>query len=179
MRRIDDEHPAQRLELLAGVGMVGMMAMAAVQIAVDQVEILPPRPPTPAERAAAYPKALAAWRIALPRLAARVPAYDGFPLEFGKVWATRTGQLCGLINDREAGVDRMEPFYTVKTRLLLRDDDLLGYFRAWRRCAQDEWVILHPGTTYTGLCASPRARKTWFGRDRCGAWLARSRPVAP
>jgi hypothetical protein len=94
------------VELSAGAIVFVLLALIAVQIVLDQIALLPPKPPTPAQSAAARPWAMARWRAVYPNLAARLPA-DSAPLQLGKVWATRTGRLCGLVDRREEGVDNL------------------------------------------------------------------------
>jgi hypothetical protein len=166
------------IERAAGAIVFTFLGLIAVRIVLDQIALLPPKPPTKAQSAAARPWALACWHALYPKLAARLPAGSA-PLEFGKVWATRTGRLCGLVNRREERVDDMVPFYTLNGRPMLQDDDVFTYFQIWPRCAFDEWVVLHPGTTYTGFCASARGRRSHFGRGKCIDWLLTKRPVAP
>ncbi len=148
-----------------------LFALAAAQIVWEQVKLLPPRPPTRAEVIAATPKAEADWRIVRARLARRLyrPPFDVAPMELGAVWATRSGRICGLVNDQQAGVDNMTRFYTVGLTPMLQDDDLFRFFNEWMTCLGDYWVDLHPGTEKTGLCASPRGRSTVLGRIICQA----------
>jgi hypothetical protein len=174
-RRVDF---VRKTERAAGATVFALLGLMALRVVLDQIALSPPRPPTMAQSSAARPWALARWRALFPKLAARLPA-DSAPLEFGKVWATRTGRLCGLVNRREERVDDMVPFYTLNGRPMLQHDNDFAYFSIWPKCASDEWVVLHAGTTYTGFCASARGRRSYFGRGKCVDWLLTKRPVAP
>jgi hypothetical protein len=168
----------RKIERAAEAIVFTFLGLIAVRIALDQIALLPPKPPTMAQAAAARPWALARWRALYPKLAARLPA-DSAPLEFGKVWATRTGRLCGLVNRREQQVDDMVPPYTLNGHPMVQDDHVFTYFQIWPRCDFDEWVVLHPATTYTGFCASAWGRRSHFGRGKCVDWVLTKRPVAP
>jgi hypothetical protein len=140
------------------------LGLNTLAIYVDQILMLPPRPPTPAEVAAATPGAESAWKGVYASLYRRLPRP---PPELGGVWMTRGGRICGLVNTREAGVDLMTPFYTLNGAVMLREDSVPLYFRTWMDCIDSHWVILHEGTQQTGLCASVHGRATVLGREIC------------
>jgi hypothetical protein len=89
-------------------------------------------------------------------------------LEFGKVWTTHTGRICGLVDHREAAVDNMTPFYTVGLVPILREDDPPRYFHEWLYCIGDYVVELHAGSQDTGFCASRHGRSTVIAPLICG-----------
>ncbi len=160
--------------LVRGLAVLWVLLMA-VGVIRDQIVLLPPRPPTPAETAAARPQATANWAVVYRRLAARLPPPT--PPEVGAVWATRTGQICGLVDDRESAVDNMTPFYTIDLKPVLRSDDEAQYIKFWLKCRYDHWVDLHFGTEQTGLCATRRGQSSVIGRLIC-APSAPPRPKA-
>ena len=127
----------------------------------QKVNALPPRPPTPTERAASTPTARAHWRRTYGALQRGLMAWQPRPPELGAVWSTRTGQICGLVDQWHTGVDYMTRFYTVGDRVFFKDDDLRGYMHQWSRCIDDPWVVLHPGSVDEGLCASRTGRQVW------------------
>ncbi len=110
----------------------------------QQVAALPPRSPTRAEVIASTPAAQAHWRRTYALLQRRLDAWQPRPPEQAAVWSTRTGQICGLVDQWHTGLDYMTRFYTVGDRVLFKDDDLRLYMREWSRCVVDPWVVLHP-----------------------------------
>lgn len=153
-----------RVSAVTGPVMFAWLAVATVAIVRDQISLLPPRPPTPAEVTAAPPRAKANWRLVYASLFRRLPDP---PPELGSVWATRTGRICGLVSRRESGVDSMTPFYTVGLYPLLRDDDQRRYFHDWMDCIGDHWVQMHTGTEKAGFCASAHGRASVLGHLLC------------
>ena len=127
----------------------------------EQLATLPPRPPTKAEVAASTPAARAHWARTYARLQRRLDAWQPRPPELGAVWSTRTGQICGLVDQWHTGLDYMTRFYTLGDRILFKDDDLRLYMREWSRCVVDPWVVLHPGSLDEGLCQSRTGRRIW------------------
>ncbi len=77
------------------------------------------------------------------------------------MWSTRTGEICGLVDQWHTGVDYVTRFYTVGDRVRLRDANLRLYVRSWSRCMMDPYVVLHPGSDAEGLCASATGRRDW------------------
>ena len=143
--------------LMAILWMVSILGLIIQQ----QLSALPPRPPTMAERVASTPSARAHWRRTYDALQQRLMAWQPRPPELGAVWSTRTGQICGLVDEWHTGVDHMTRFYTVEDRVFFKDDDLLLYMRQWSRCIDDPWVVLHSGGVDEGLCASRTGRQVW------------------
>ena len=135
---------------------IAWLASILVLILIDQIGQLPPPPPTPAQAAAARPRMMAIWRAVHRRLLARLPYQQPRPPELGAVWATRKGQVCGLIDEWHTGVDVMTQFYTVRGRPFFRDDEDRErlYVREWSRCIMDPYVVIHAGSLATGACAT-------------------------
>jgi len=94
-----------------------------------------------------------AWRIVYARLVQRL-SQQPMPLELGAVWSTRRGQICGLVNRWDSGVDNMTPFYTLNLHPVFRKEDEHRYMRVWEKCRFDQWVALHEGSYDTGMCAT-------------------------
>ncbi len=135
-------------------------------VAKDQIALWQPPPPTPEETAAAAPRALADWKVAYARLSARLADP---PPEVGEVWATRSGRICGFVNDRQSAVDGMRRFYTVGAIPLLQSEED-QYRRVWTGCINSRWVELHAGSEKTGFCATRRGRRSVLGQVICAGW---------
>ncbi len=132
----------------------------------DVIAQLPPRPPTPTEVAASRPRAEAKWRIVRAMLVSRLD--QRVPLEFGAVWSTRTGVICGLVNGWGSfgGLTGMTRFIAVgDTPAFIEDapnDRSANRFDTqWVTCRFDPWVVLRAGSAETGFCA------TRAGQQRC------------
>lgn len=154
-------------DVFVPVSVTACFAGLLVMIVVDQIALLPPRPPTPAEVAAATPQARVSWQLVYHRLRKRLPPEQTAPPELGAVWATRNGQICGLVGKVETGVPFMEPFYTVQGSPVFKSEDQFGYMKNWLVCAFDQWVMLNPGTYKTGFCATKAGRRSVLGQRRC------------
>ncbi len=141
------------------------LALAAGAIVVDQIHQLPPRRPTPAERAAATPSAQAKWRIVHRRLTRRL-TYG--PPEFGAVWASRSGRICGVVTRLNAGVYFREPFYTEQLTPFFAGDDQRRFFHSWLDCVGDHWVDLRIDSDALGFCAVPRNKTSVIAKAICG-----------
>ena len=151
-----------------GLGLMAVWVAAMVGgVVQDQATLWPPPPPTPAETAAATPRAKADWAVVYARLATRLADP---PPEVGEVWATRSGRICGFVDDRETAVDSMRRFYTVGLRPRLQQDDEAAYRRVWTGCINSRWVELHAGSEKTGFCATTRGRRSVLGRVICAGW---------
>jgi hypothetical protein len=146
--------------LLALLWLGGMILAAAA----DRVVFLGSPAPSPEQLRTAAPAAWMKWRIVYAQLYRRLPQP---PPEFGAVWTTRTGRVCGLVNARETAVNSMKRFYTVGSVPKLRTDDEHQYYRLWIDCADTRWVILHRGRSDEGFCASALGRASWLGRGLC------------
>lgn len=121
-------------------------------------------PPPSAEQLARYrPLAQAQWRIVHANLETRLD--QASPLELGAVWATRKGQICGIVNGRGSfgGLSSMVRFYTVDQRPVFHQDvDHIPFQHAWFQCRRDPYVMLHAGTTEPGFCGSELGRRRCF-----------------
>ena len=114
------------------------------------------------DRRGAAAAAQAKWRIVRAQVASRMDGQHA--LEFGAVWMTHRGRICGLVNGGSSfgGLTGMVPFF--------QDGDLVRYpltsthkqwAPGWRECSADTWYMLHQGSTQTGFCA------TRAGQSRC------------
>jgi hypothetical protein len=132
------------------------LAVTTAAIVADQIHQLPPRPPTAAQSLSATPGADAKWRTVQGRLAQRL-TYG--PPEFGAVWASRSGRICGVVTRLDAGVYYREPFYTDQLTPFFASDDAHRFVRSWPDCVGDHWVDLKVASDQIGLCAVPRNLK--------------------
>lgn len=92
------------------------------------------------------------WRRAQAPLVARLK--QGRPLQYGDVWATHTGLICGLVNGWGSfgGLSAMTPFYVWKTKPFFTPDmPTLTFAPGWRECLDDHWTDLVKG----GRAVSP------------------------
>ncbi len=152
--------------ILSGVAVVGTLsAMLFTGLDLAQFEranaFLPA--PTPAQKERFRPRARAEWRIVRANLETRLD--QTLPLELGAVWATRTGQICGLVNGRGSfgGLTAMARFYTVDQQPVFhRDVEHLAFQHAWFQCRRDQYVTLHEGTMEPGFCGSEAGRRHCF-----------------
>jgi hypothetical protein len=160
--------PLAAARLLAGPLGAGFalawLAVAAASIVADQLRQLPPRPPTAAERATATPGARAKWRIVSGRLTQRL-AYH--PAEFGAVWASRSGRICGVVTRLDAGVYYREPFYTEQLTPFFAGEDQRRFFHTWLDCVGDHWVDLRIDSDQVGFCAVPRNQTSAIAAVLC------------
>lgn len=169
MRRLRDDYKlgsaAARWAGGASAGLaLAWLALTAAAVVIDQIGQLPPRPPTPAERKSATPGAMAKWRIVHDRLSHRL-GYG--PADFGAVWASRSGRICGVVTRREAGIYFRERFYTEDLTPFFGSDDERRFSRSWFDCVGDHWVDLLIGPDQTGFCAVPRNRTTALAALLC------------
>jgi hypothetical protein len=140
------------------------IALSTVAIVADQIRQLPPRRPTAAERIAATPAAQARWRTVSGRLAERL-TYG--PAEYGAVWASRSGRICGIVTRLDSGVYFREPFFTDPVQPFFARDDGRRFFHAWVDCVGDHWVDLRIGPDDLGFCAVPRNKPSVLARAIC------------
>jgi hypothetical protein len=170
MQRLDTTFRLSSPAALALVSRLGAgfalawLAFASVAIVLDQIHQLPPRRPTPAERAAATPEAEARWRTVRGQLARRL-TYR--PPEFGAVWASRSGRICGVVTRLDAGVYDREPFYTDQQTLFFARDDQWRFFHTWLDCVGDHWVDLRIDSDALGFCAVPRNQTSVIAAAIC------------
>ena len=111
------------------------------------------------DHAAAEPRAKAAWPAARNLVAGRLKQPE--PLEFGAVWATHNGSICGLVNGYGSfgGLTGMTPFYVQDGKATFALEVTAGEFAdGWRRCSGDNWIQILPGSTEAGWCATRRGQ---------------------
>jgi len=150
------------LVLLAGLVWGALIWGLAIQ---DVIAQLPPRPPTPIEVAAGRPRAAAKWRVVRSMLVWRLD--QRAPLEFGAVWSTRTGVICGLVNGWGSfgGLTGMTRFIAAgDTPAFVEDEpdaEAAKRFNAlWVTCRVDPWIVLRSGSAETGWCATRQGHQT-------------------
>ncbi|MHB8285031.1 MAG: hypothetical protein ACYDD1_10185 [Caulobacteraceae bacterium] len=83
------------------------------------------------------------WRTAQGPMIARLR--QGHPLEYGDVWATHTGVICGFVNGWGSfgGLSSMTPFYVWKNKpFFALDMTALAFAPGWRECLGDHWTDL-------------------------------------
>lgn len=147
---------------VAVVGALGALLFTALDLAQFERDNAVRRPPTPVQRARFEPVARAEWRQVRVHLETRLDQRS--PLELGAVWATRSGQICGLVNGRGSfgGLTAMARFYTVDQQPVFhRDVEHVAFQKAWFECRRDTYVMLHEGTMEPGFCG------TELGKRRC------------
>jgi hypothetical protein len=148
-----------------GAGLaLAWLAVSSAAIVIDQIHQLPPRRPSPAERAAATPSAQANWRAVYGQLSRRL-TYA--PPEFGAVWASRSGRICGVVTRLNAGVYYREPFYTDHRVPYFASEDERRFFHTWLDCVGDHWVDLQVASDALGFCAVPRNRTSAIAAVLC------------
>ncbi len=116
------------------------------------------------DHTAAVSREKAAWVDARKLVAARLKQEE--PLEFGAVWATHTGRICGLVNGYGSfgGLSGMTLFYVNDGKATFAPDVTGAAFApGWSECSRDNWVEVLPGSMETGYCATRK------GRARCQA----------
>jgi len=172
-RTLSSNDMNETLVLAAGLAWGAVIWGLAIH---DVIAQLPPRPPTPAEVAASRPRAEAKWRIVRAMLVSRLD--QRVPLEFGAVWSTRTGVICGLVNGWGSfgGLTGMTRFIAVgDTPAFIEDapnDQSANRFNTrWFTCRFDPWVVLRGGSAETGFCA------THAGQRRCAETSGGVAPV--
>ncbi|ADG09453.1 hypothetical protein B7G68_04855 [Caulobacter segnis] len=149
---------------VAVVGALAALMFTVIDLARFEHDNAIKRAPTPVQRTRYAPAARAEWRQVRTHLETRLN--QTLPLELGAVWATRSGQVCGLVNGRGSfgGLTAMARFYTVDQRPVFHQDvDHIAFQKAWFECRRDQYVMLHEGTTEPGFCG------TELGKRRCYA----------
>jgi hypothetical protein len=116
--------------------------------------------------AAATADAFAAWRRAQPIIAARLA--QPTPPEYGAVWSTHKGRICGLVNGWGSfgGLAGMTDFYVWNGKATFKPDvPPEAFARAWGECGEDTWIELVKGSMQPGWCATRQGAKTcrWVG----------------
>ena len=112
----------------------------------------------------AAPEVRRHWAVAQRALAARL-SQPG-PLEFGEVWRTRSGLICGVVNGRGSfgGLTGMTPFYVQTDKpVFALDVSAADFAPGWRDCVADHWFEIVVGSPEVGFCA------TQAGASRCRA----------
>jgi len=150
----------ERSVLFAGLAWGALIWGLAIR---DVIRQLPPRPPTPIEVAAGRPRAEAKWRVVRAMLVGRLD--QRAPLEFGAIWATRTGMICGLVNGWGSfgGLTGMTRFIAVNdTPAFVEDapdaEAAKRFNTLWVTCRFDPWIVLSSGSAETGWCATRKGR---------------------
>jgi hypothetical protein len=101
------------------------------------------------------PEVLRSWTPARRAVAARLKQPE--PLEFGAVWATHGGLICGVVNGLNSfgGLTGMTPFVVADGRaVFLIDVGAQDFAPYWRRCVADPWITILEGSMETGPCAT-------------------------
>lgn len=146
------------------IGILGAMAFWVFDLVGFERAQAPLPAPTPRQMLEEKPRARAAWSQVRVKLKARLNQTN--PLDLGAVWATRTGQICGLVNGRGSfgGLSGMKRFYSVNGAPVFHQDvDHLQFQHAWFQCQRDRWVVLREGVDEPGFCG------TELGKRRCYA----------
>jgi len=116
--------------------------------------------------AQATASAIAAWRRAQPAIVARLA--QPTPPEYGAVWSTHKGRICGLVNGWGSfgGLAGMTDFYVWKGKPTFKPDvPPEAFARAWGECGEDIWIDLVKGSMQPGWCATRQGAKSckWAG----------------
>jgi hypothetical protein len=109
------------------------------------------------------PQMMHSWVHARQVLVARLKQQPE-PLEFGAVWATHSGMICGLVNGRHSfsGLAGMTPFAVEGDQAVFAlDQTALNFAPYWRDCMTDRWIKIVDGSMEAGGCA------TRLGQRRC------------
>ena len=143
--------PADRIAVVFVVALAIFGAGLAASAAYDQIH-----------RESIRSEVLRSWTPARRLVAARLKQHE--PLEFGAVWATHSGLICGLVNGWGSfgGLTGMTPFFVDRGRATFAlDVSQLEFSPNWRQCIRDPWITILDGSTQTGYCATRR------GQSRC------------
>jgi hypothetical protein len=114
-----------------------------------------------AARQSAYQSAEQAWVRVQPAMTGRLKQSQA--LEYGAVWATHAGTLCGMVNGWGSfgGLSGMTPFYVQNGKPVFAPDVSETVFSpGWRDCLGDPWIELLKGSMESGWCASRQGAKT-------------------
>jgi hypothetical protein len=149
------ERMASKLDATALIILIGVAPVALGMYGLDRMH-----------HAAAKASALLAWRRAQPAIAARL-AQPG-PPEYGAVWSTHKGRICGLVNGWGSfgGLAGMTDFYVWMGKPTFKPDvSPEAFARAWGECGDDTWIELVKGSMQPGWCATRQGAKTckWPG----------------
>jgi hypothetical protein len=146
---------ASRLDAMALVLVLGVAPVGLGMYGLDRMH-----------HAAAKASAFAAWRRAQPAIAARLAQPN--PPEYGAVWSTHKGLICGLVNGWGSfgGLAGMTDFYVLNGKPTFKPDvPPEAFARAWGECGEDTWIELVKGSMQPGWCATRQGAKTckWVG----------------
>jgi hypothetical protein len=149
------ERLASRLDAMALILLLSVIPLGLGLYGLDRVH-----------HGAAKAAAFAAWRRAQPAIAARLA--QPRPPEYGAVWSTHKGRICGLVNgwDSFGGLAGMTDFYVWRGKATFKPDVAPSAFaRAWGECGEDTWIELVKGSMQPGWCATRQGAKTckWAG----------------
>ena len=139
-----------------GVLFVGGMALLGVGLGAGMLY-------DAVSREIARPQVARQWPHVRQILAARLRQQPD-PLEFGAVWATHSGMICGLVNGRHSfsGLAGMTPFAVDGGRAVFAlDQTAVSFAPFWRDCMTDQWIQIREGSMQAGGCA------TRLGQARC------------
>ena len=83
-------------------------------------------------------------------------------LEYGQVWATHAGVICGTVYGRYSfpGMTSMTPFFLSRKSLTFQADSKFDEFTPfWRDCVSDQWIVIKTGSTRSGYCGTPAQKQ--------------------
>lgn len=135
---------AEAISLLFAAAALVLIATLGGSIVYDEVR-----------RAIVRPKVMRAWPAA--RRAVEDRLKQEAPAEFGGVWATRSGMICGLVNGWGSfgGLIGMTPFAVQGRRAVFAADiGPLAFAPYWRRCIGEQWIIIRDGPMQPGFCST-------------------------
>lgn len=144
------------------IGIIGAAVFTAWDLLRVEQENVVMDPPSAEQLEVETPRAQAEWAVVRANLEARLKQTQ--PLDLGAVWATRTGQVCGLVNGRGSfgGMSGMKRFYSANRAPVFHQDvDHAAFQYAWFACNRDRWVWLNAGSDEPGFCG------TELGKRRC------------
>ena len=154
-RRKGSDGLASRLDGAALILLLGVAPLGLGMYALDRMH-----------HGAATADAVAAWRRAQPAIIARLA--QPRPPEYGAVWSTHKGRICGLVNGWGSfgGLAGMTDFYIWKGKPTFKPDvPPEAFARGWGECGEDTWIDLVKGSMQPGWCATRQGAKSckWAG----------------
>lgn len=142
--------PSQRwIALLAICLLTGAVTAAVAWIILDA-----------AAASRARPADARLWDEAQPVMVKRLR--QNRALEYGQVWATHTGLICGTVYGRYSfpGMTAMTPFFLLRRRPTFQADSRFDDFTPfWRDCVSDQWIVIRRGPTRSGYCGTPAQKQ--------------------
>ena len=154
---MSDRRPVRRKRRKPAGEIVGVLALWAVAVAgagltagavYDELS-----------RRQGQAEAAQTWKPARLAVADRLKQHE--PLEFGAVWATHSGLICGLVNGWGSfgGLTGMTPFAVERNRAIFPFDvGAMAFAPYWRACIKDQWITVLDGSMQTGYCATKRGQ---------------------